>query len=243
MHCRFFKEHLAVCGDRRWDLLDLGVSNLETKVQESFQGLDQVVLVVGQTVPNGCTKLSVTGEDKTNFAFVHISFSSGSCYAKYQNGMCREQLLNKKKVPKTADVSQLSTGCIHLHQLMLNIKYLHSLFPDFFNSSGDHGYVQAIPPPAVPENTEDASADIENLKSVQFNTQSRKWVGYSLSVHRPRDMTDHDLVEKAASRLTYIQQSNQFGGSYIGPDLFPDYSSTDGSPIACPCGSVYIGPQ
>jgi hypothetical protein len=231
MHCRFYQDQLKDIPNQQLEGGDLS-SNLLSKVKETWSNLGEPVIVIGSVLPHTCTKLSVVGEDGGNYAFIHITFEKGICYAKCQNGKCQAQLRNKKKIPKSLDIRSVPrSSCQHLHNLMLNIEYTRSLFPDHFNNSEDD------PHPFPQGGGEDINTLDEEVRSipasVSFDTIKGLWVPNSLSKHKPMSMTDPVLVSKTAHRITYIKDENFIRGAYCGEDLVPHTAAT------CQCGADY----
>ncbi len=197
-------------------------------MKKSVGELYQDILLVGSVYgPEGCTKLSVRGND-VSFSVVCITFTGGLCYAACQDGSCRAQLLNKKKIPRTEDIRLLpNPKCPHIYKL---VTFLHNFFPDYFANTQalDVGEEGCVPPPTADMNQDDFS--VRGVQpAIDFDLVSGLWKSTSLSQHTPCEMLDPTLVQKAFQRLKSIVLANlQASGAFLGPDLVPSHLSQEG---------------
>ena len=239
MHCRYFKAELndAYASIQRrntelpWHL---------AQVNSSLQYINDPVQLVGSVLPRGTTRFSVKGEDDT-CAFIFITFYQNKCYAKCTNGICGAQMQNRKKLPKTASLSNTEKLCVHLQEIGKEMEKLKSFFPDYFEAEGE----VLINPSDVPEpgNTEDDGIT-ESLKGNSFDVKTGLWQYPALSAHKPKEMMDHILVHNTEARNQCATSGeNEVSSGLNIYNLKPTNVDNDGNIMKCNCGGTYTGDE
>ena len=197
MHCRFFKDCLL---KYRTNIPDITSSSIvDTKVKNSFQLLNNPVVVIGTASENSTTKLSVL-HDSTP-AMVHIYFNQpNSCFSKCQNGECAARLQNKKKILKTTSIQQSQHLCGHIQTLFANFEIVSGLFPDCFNESeincpqNEHACFTSDNATSGINVEDQAVYRIFQQETYNFDVNTGLWMFDSRSDHKPKEMTDLHLT-------------------------------------------------
>ena len=237
MHCRYFKEELHDA----YTQIQNRNTNLPwhlDQVNSSLQFMNDPVQLVGSVLQRGTTRFSVKGEDDS-CAFVFITFYQDRCYAKCTNGICGAQMQNRKKLPKTASLKNTEKLCVHMQRIGDQLDQLKLFFPEYFE---DQDNVLVAPPEIVdPANTEDEGIT-QSLKGNSFDVKTGLWQYPALSEHKPKEMTDENLVHntEARNRCSTSGEKDPSSGQNIY-SLSPQNYDNFGNLLKCNCGGVYSG--
>lgn len=205
MHCRFFKEHLTDL----WDQVGDGGERhtlIEKKVFAGILVMDQPVVLIGDALAHGTTKLSVRG-DLAVFSFLHLNLRQGTCWVRCTSGVCSSQAQNRKKVAKMLSLLKDTTKlCTHLRTLSENFEFVkEKVLPEIFfaEPSQDADADEVNPQGAfVVPNLEDAhlQGQLGQLDDGIISNDSGLWTYPALSSkHKPHQMDDPTLIRYVSS--------------------------------------------
>ena len=242
MHCRFYREILLPLQDKIHSP-DSTVHGLADRVKQSLDVSNSPVVLLGDAVTVGSTKLSVLGIP--DFSLVHIHFTPSGCFAKCQSGLCQTMHHCRKKVPKGISFEDLRAKdslCSHLNTLFQNKEFLFELFPSYFHQDDEEAMDDTdSPAPPVPEeiNIDDLECRDFDSGSISFNVNEGVWECNSFSQYKPtEERLDPDLVKATAHRLSFIK-GDLVDGCYRGPELSSKPIDSSGVVKTCPCGATY----
>ena len=246
MHCRFYRQHLMTA----YDTTQRGHSIVNrplAKVKESLQYINEPVQLVGSVQPGATTKFSVQGD--INYSLIHISFPQGKCYAKCMNGMCACNMRNKKKIPKSLNLSEKSKLCSHLNTLHEHMEKVSGFFPQYFanghdntqNEEGNNPNVQYI----IQDGVNDLDINLRPENPGHFNNETGLWSFKSLSKHKPHEEDSLELIHATQERNDYVnsRKMNKDTGIYNVMRLTPDILNRNGTVKTCACGLQYSPAQ
>ena len=247
MHCRMFREELT--NVRYGETIPDNPTNIERKIFQTQNVLNQPVVLLGDASIHKTTKLSVKGVTTENgvdesFAMVHVTFTKGRCHIRCLEGVCLAQSKKvKKKVAKSFSLTSESRSqmCIHLQAVEANVEILHELFPTYFGEDPD---------PQEPQ--EAALADLEALNcppeetnfhtdssDLSFDIQSGVWTSRIAGMQTVSyTMDDPNLVESTMKRNHQVLTGTMREDGYIVGrdfDLVPPALDTNGEPLPCQC--------
>ena len=91
------------------------------------------IQLVGNVIPTSSTKFSVQGT--SSFSIVSLTFRHGKMCARCSNGKCGVAMHNRKSIPKNATKEGRKPVCSHIKTMCKEIKYIESIFPEYFQES------------------------------------------------------------------------------------------------------------
>ena len=124
MHCHFFEEELS----NAIGMIQRENANLPwalNSVNKSLQYMNDPIQLTGSVLIDGTTKFSIKSQDNS-CAFVNITFNNNKCFAKCMNGICSAQMQNRKKIPKTASLQNVTNLCEHMKTIAEHLDYIKS---------------------------------------------------------------------------------------------------------------------
>ena len=170
MHCRYFHEELmgAVASLQEQNT---NLSLALNRVHLLMQYINDPIQLIGNVIPQGTTKFSVKTTD--NFcSMVHILFNQNKCFATCSNSMCRAQMQNRKKVPKSTTLQNTANLCGHLQTIGEHLDYVKSFFPEHFNS--EEGNVLVGSEVQEEQNNDDIGIG-KTIQEGTFNLETSSW--------------------------------------------------------------------
>ena len=230
MHCRLFDEELSnAIGMIQRENVNLPWAL--NSVNKSLQYMNDPIQLAGSVLIGGTTKFSIKSQDNL-CAFVNITFNNNKCFAKCTNGICSAQMQNRKKIPKTASLQNVTNLCEHMKTIAEHLDYIKSFFPEHFEDGADVGNVDTE---ETPNNDDVGIAD--GLKNGTFNTETGLWKYPALSDHTPKQMMDEDLVHHTqlrnkCSSFGHLETDKGFKVYLLKP-------SHDSAGDHCQCGSEF----
>ncbi len=209
MHCRFFRDRLQEIDIDSMES-DEAIPNYMQSIHKNASSLGCPLVYLGAFA--GVTKYSVAGSE--GFSIVHVAVYQGECWAKCLSGSCQgSHYTNKKKIPKSEELTNVEVLCPHLKNLAENLDAIKEDVDFFSQDIGD------IADADVPLNVEE-QVEIEE-KGLEFNISSGKWEAQAISENPCDNMRDPLLVKSTGVRLRYVRQDGLNDGLYQGPTLLP----------------------
>ena len=230
MHCRFYSEHLI----EAYNIINEGSSHIGRPLEmvtASIEFMNDPVLLLGDILPFATTKYSVKGNEY--FSIITINFVGGICYIKCHSGFCGTANINKKRIPRSSQLSETAKLCSHLQTCYTNIDRITTHFPNYFNQLEQNDDINED------GNTEDINTEddgtINNELVSNFDESTGLWSYKSESTHKPMFSDDKQLHFYTRERIRYIV--NYDPNAYI--DIRQQVKNPDGTPQKCDCGSIY----
>ena len=233
MHCRFFNEHLL----NAYEKIAQGEHNNSRPLQivnDSLQHMNTDVLLLGQPLKNGCTKFSVVGNNY--FALVTLTFVYRQAYLKCHAGMCAASRVNKKRIPRTAVLSQIDKMCPHLVTCHENINMITQHFPEFFTGECSNEETDEEMPNNIGLVNNEDNANLDEELSCNFDKETGLWTYKSLSKHKPKNMDDEGLISNNRQCMKLMLEGNDANPIL---EMKPNVENKDGSFRNCDCGQPY----
>ena len=233
MHCRFFNEHLLNAYERITEGQHTNSRPLQI-VNQSLQYMNADVLLLGEALKNGCTKFSVVGQNY--FALVTLTFLYGKGYLKCHAGMCAASRVNKKRIPRTAVLSQLDKMCPHLVTCYQNIDAITQHFPEYFTGENQTEDTDDEIPNNMGLINDEDDANLDEELSGNFDKQEGLWTYKSLSKHKPTQMENDGLIASTRERIRLIVEGIEPNPTF---EMKPNVENKDGTFKNCSCSEPF----